>query len=90
MHIYKHESCLTPANQNNNTKNHLLLLHRSHADAYSPLVGVQALNSCERLYRFGETEQPVCCQVRAGDVLEEGAQVDARVLLGVSVCCWKG
>jgi hypothetical protein len=70
-------------------QNHLLLLHGSHADAYSPLVGVQALNSCERFYRFGETEQPVCCKVRAGDVLEEGAKVDTRVLLGVAVCCWR-
>lgn len=61
-----------------------------NTDADGTLVRLQTFNSGEGLNRLGETEQAIGGQVRAGDVLQEGAKVDTRVLLGVAVGSWKG
>ena len=58
-------------------------------DADGTLVRLQAFDTGEGLDRLGETEQAIGGEVRASDVLQEGAKVDTRVLLGVAVCSWK-
>lgn len=63
----------------------LILLHVGNTDADGTLVRLQALHSGEGLNRLGETKQAISGQVRAGNVLQEGAEVDTRVLLGVAV-----
>lgn len=60
-----------------------------NTDAHGTLVRLQALHSGEGLNRLGETEQAIGGQVRAGDVLQEGTEVNTRVLLGVTVGSWK-
>lgn len=53
-----------------------LLLHRRNADAHSPLVRIQPLDSSKRFHRLGQAEKTLSSEVRAGDVLEERAEVD--------------
>lgn len=62
-----------------------VLHHLCNTDADSPLVRVQALNGGQGLDSLCQTEQAVGGQVGAGNVLEVGAKVDARVLLSVAV-----
>ena len=72
-----------------NMKKNQLLFHRCNANADGALVSVQSFNRRQGLDCLGQTKQTFRCQVRAGDVLEEGAKVDSRVLLGVAVgCCF--
>lgn len=55
------------------------------ADTDRPLVRLQSLDSSQGLDRLRETQQAVGGQVRAGDVLQERAEVDTGILLGVAV-----
>lgn len=62
-----------------------VFFHLCNADADSPLVGVQALYRGQGLDSLCQTQQAVGSQVGAGNVLEVGAQIDTRVLLGVAI-----
>lgn len=64
-----------------------LLLHRRNADAHSPLVRIQPLDRSKRFHRLRQAEKTLSSEVRAGDVLKERAEVDTRILLGVTVGC---
>lgn len=50
-----------------------VFLHVSDANADSPLVGIQTLDSGESLDCLCETQETVGSQIGAGDVLQEGA-----------------
>lgn len=65
------------------------LLNLSNPDTDSPFVRIQALNSCKLFDCAGKTNQSLCGEIGAGDVLDKRAEVDAGVLLGVAVGCYR-
>lgn len=64
-----------------------LPIHMFDTDANSPPVSFKLLHLGQLHDRFTHIPQAFGGQVRAGDVLDERAQVDTRVLLGVAVRC---
>lgn len=66
--------------------NTLLTVQVRHADAHGPPVGLELLDLGELHDRLADVPQALGREIRAGDVLNEGRQVDAGVLLGVAVC----
>lgn len=57
-------------------------------DANGPLVRLELLDARERHDGAADVAEALGGEVGARDVLYEGAEVDARVLLGVAVGCW--
>lgn len=64
----------------------LRTVHVVDANAHSPPVSFQLLDLGELHDGLSHIPQPLRRQVRARDVLDERAQVDARVLLRIAVC----
>lgn len=60
-------------------------MHLRNTYTDGPLVRIKTFQRSEGLNGLGQTHEAICCQVGAGDVLEERAQVDTGVLLGVTV-----
>lgn len=58
-----------------------------NANANCPSVGLKLLHLGQLHYGAAHVPQALRRQVRAGNVLDEGAEVDTRVLLGVPICC---
>ena len=83
----KNKSHKCPQNQFTPYGSCFALFHRVQADANCPAVGIQTLNSGELENGLREVPQTLSREVRAGNVLHEGCQVDARVLLGRTVGC---
>lgn len=65
-----------------------LRIHVLDTDLYCSPVGLKLLNLGQLHDRRAHVPQPLSSEVRAGNVLLEGSQVDARVLLGKSVRCY--
>jgi hypothetical protein len=67
----------------------LLGIHVLEANLDSPPVGLELLHLGELHDGAADVPQTLGRQVGAGDVLDEGGEVDARVLLGVAVGGWR-
>jgi hypothetical protein len=63
----------------------LLLIHVLHADLDGASVGLELLHLGELHDCRANVAQTFGCEVCASDVLDVGAEVDTRVLLGVTV-----
>lgn len=70
----------TPHKKDSNLPVHVL-----DPDFHRPPVGLQLLHLGQLHDRPADVAETLRRQIRAGDVLDEGAKVDARVLLGVAV-----
>lgn len=66
----------------------LLPVHVLDANLHRSPVRLQLLDLGQLHDRAAHVAQALGREVGAGDVLLEGSQVDARVLLGEAVCCY--
>lgn len=65
----------------------VLPVHVLNTDANSPLVSFEFLHAGQLHDGLAHISQTLGGQVRTSDVLDEGSQVDTRVLLGITVRC---
>ena len=65
-----------------------MLVHVREANADGALVRLELLDTRESHDGAADVPEALSRQVRARDVLNEGAEVDARVLLRVAVRRW--
>lgn len=63
----------------------VLTVHVLKADAHGIPVGLKLLHLGKLHNRLTHVSQALGREVRAGDVLNEGSQVDTRVLLSITV-----
>jgi hypothetical protein len=56
-------------------------------DADRPPVGFEFLDLSQLHHGLAHVAEALGGEVRASDVLDEGCEVDTRVLLGIAVCC---
>ena len=59
-------------------------------DTHGPFVRLEAFNACQLFNSLRQPVQAIGCQLGTGDVFEERAQVDPRVLLRIAVGCCRG
>lgn len=77
-----------PHNHLVNTRSNLILIHILNPNLNRPSMSLQFLHFSQLHDRTADISKTLRCQIRAGDVLGERAEVDAGVLLCVAVGCW--
>ena len=60
-------------------------VHVVHPDAHSPPVSLELFDLGKLHHRLSDIAEPLSRQVRARNVLDEGGEVDTRILLGIAI-----